>query len=142
MKYMVPLIMIALCSQFSTELVSQQSASTVNSVDQYDNSAEPSCQLSETDRRIINQRISRILEKDQQFRSYLSFGTTDDEKIAEISKLDAQGQLKAMSENRKSLSEEVKPLLDQLQLKNDRENYAEFFEIVKQYGYPSPERLG
>ncbi len=98
--------------------------------------------ISETDKKILIARIDRIMEKDQQFRSYLSFGTIDETKISEINQLDSKGQLEAMSKSKGALSEEAKGLLGELQRRNDRDNHAEFREIVAQYGYPSPERLG
>ena len=99
-------------------------------------------ELSEPDRTLLQLRVQHILEKDQQFRSYLSYGTTSEEKIAEIKKLGLKEQLKAMAESKSELSEETKSLLQQLQKKNDLENYEAFYEIVKKYGYPSPERIG
>ncbi len=99
-------------------------------------------ELTDADREILLARIDHIMDKDQQFRSYLSFETTDDEKIARLSQLDAKAQLQAMAECKGRLSAEIKSLLQQLQLKNDMENRRELVEIIKQYGYPSPARLG
>lgn len=102
----------------------------------------PKAELTEDEKKELRTRIDRIIEKDQQFRSYLSFCTTDDEEIARVKKLDAKGQLAEMSKNTGNLSEEVRQLLVQLQLKNDRQNWAEFVSIVKEFGYPSPKRIG
>ena len=99
-------------------------------------------ELSDLDRKLLILRIKHLLEKDQQFRSYLSFGTTDETEISRLKKLDVKQQLQAMSRKSKGLSGEIKKLLTELQLRNDREVLTEFVEIVRKYGYPSPERLG
>jgi hypothetical protein len=98
--------------------------------------------ISETDKQILLARIDRIMEKDQQFRTYLAFGTIEENKIAEFQKRDAKGQLAAMSQGKESLSKEITDLLGELQRRNDRENHVAFKEIVDEFGYPSPERLG
>lgn len=102
----------------------------------------PNTELSERDKELIRHRIDRIVDKDQQFRSYLNYGTIDEAEIKRIEKLDAKEQLAAMTKNRGILTDEIKKFLTQLQLKNDRENWAEFLEIVEKHGYPSPERIG
>jgi hypothetical protein len=99
-------------------------------------------ELTEHEQELLALRIDLILQKDQQFRSYLSFGTMNEEEIKRVNRLDAQGQLQAMADKKSELSSEIKALLNQLQKKNDIENYAEFYDIVRTYGYPSPERLG
>lgn len=99
-------------------------------------------QLSKNDQAMIRLRIRHILDKDQQFRSYLSFGTTDEKEIQRLQKLGAREQLQAMSKGKGRLDPAVKEVLRQLQLKNDRENYDEFRALVRQHGYPSPERIG
>jgi hypothetical protein len=106
------------------------------------NQLDGTIELSETDKRILTTRIDQIMVKDQQFRSYLSFGTIDEAKIAKIQKLDAKGQLAAMAASKDELSDEVKKVMVELQRRNDRDNLIEFREIVKQYGYPSAERMG
>ena len=98
-------------------------------------------ELSDTDKQIIKMRIKLVLEKDQQFRSYMSFGTTDESKIARLKKLGMKEQMQAMAE-KSQLSPEVLALLRQLQKKNDTQNHQEFCRIVRQYGYPSSKRLG
>ncbi|MFK7821833.1 MAG: hypothetical protein AB8G99_24250 [Planctomycetaceae bacterium] len=98
--------------------------------------------LSKTDQRIIRSRIDQILERDQQFRSYLSFGTTDDAEIERLNQLDTKAMLVEMASKKRQLSPEVQSLLQQLQLKNDKQNYADFYDIVREHGYPSPKRIG
>ena len=81
--------------------------------------------------------------KDQQFRGYLSHGTTDDEKIAQFDKLSETEQMKAVfAKDKDKLPEETRKLLFQFQRKNDKENLAEFISIVKEFGYPSAKRIG
>lgn len=124
------LLAVAICGLLSVTVNAQQIPN------------KTSFELSEIDKRLLNDRIARILEKDQQFRSYLSYHTTDDEKIAELNKLDAKGMMEAMTQNKGALSAETTELLKKLQLKNDKENLKEFLAIIEEYGYPSAERLG
>ncbi len=99
-------------------------------------------ELSAHDKQIVNLRIQHILERDQQFRAYQSFETTDDTEIDRLQKLEGQAQLRAMSDNEGKLPKEISQLLFQFQHKNDLGNLEEFVAIVTQYGYPSPQRLG
>jgi len=137
MKSFLSMLTIVACSLVSTAVLAQELTSkSTDSVD------KKSFELSEFDKRLLKDRISRIHEKDQQFRSYLSFHTTDEQKITELEKLDVAGQLAAMTQNKNALPDEVNTLLQNLQRKNDKENMGEFLSIVKEYGYPSKERLG
>ena len=132
-------IALSICwISYCTNALSQDSKQSSNATK--GNEAPP--ELSDVDKKLLNQRIAWLLEKDQQFRSYLSYQTTDEAEIARIKKLGMKEQLQEMANSERKLSDEVRKLLTQLQLKNDREVLAEFIEIVKKYGYPSPERLG
>ena len=133
MKSLTALLTITLCFQASSYLMAQRTTEA---------NASPKSELSETDQRIIRQRLEAMFDKDQQFRNHLSFGTIDDEKIAEYEKLEVAEQFKAMRENKDKLSKEVRETLWEFQRKNDRENLTELASIIEEFGYPGPHRIG
>lgn len=136
-------IMLGLCTATMTLAVSPQSAPTEPSKNMLKSRVnEPMDPLDANAKQQIIQRIAWIGERDQQFRGYLAYGTTDEAKIAAIKKMSADEQLAAMSKGRDGLSEEVKSLLRQLQRTNDQKNLEEFISIINEFGYPSPERIG
>ena len=102
----------------------------------------PPRELTPEQKQLIQWRIERILERDKQFRSYLTFRTLDEQKIAAIEKLDIEGQLAATADIKNELSQEQYQLLGELQRRNDARNHQELFEIIRRYGYPGPERIG
>lgn len=146
MKSLITPLAIALCLQASNCLATEQSRSLniqETSPKTATESSEPKSELSETDKRIIRLRIEMIMFKDQQFRDYLAYGTTDDEKISQFDKLSESEQMKWLfAKDKEKLPEETRKLLHQLQRKNDKENLAEFISIVKEFGYPSDKRIG
>ncbi len=91
---------------------------------------------------LLRVRVEHLLEKDQQFRSYLTYGTLSDSLIKEINQMGIEEQLKIMSSRESDLSDEQESLLRELQLKNDLENYEALRQVISDYGYPSPKRLG
>ena len=99
-------------------------------------------QLTEQEKEQILIILDQIADRDQQFRHYLSFGTTDERKIEELKKLDVKEQLKAMSKAKSELSPEVRQLLIDLQRRNDQKNHEALFRLVDRFGYPSAKRLG
>lgn len=103
---------------------------------------QPSDTLDTATRALLELRVRRILEKDQQFRGYLTYETTDDAEITRYATMEIRDAVAAIAKNRGRMSGDVKALLQQLQQKNDRENLADFISIVRQHGYPSPERIG
>lgn len=98
--------------------------------------------LTEHQRDLLRLRIERIMARDRQFRSMLSYGTTDLEEIERLAALPLEEVMAAMSDDTRKLSPEIRQLLVRLQRHNDRENLAELEAIVREYGYPSEERLG
>ena len=68
-------------------------------------------ELSIHDQQLLNLRIQHILVRDQQFRAYQAFETTDDSEIERLGKLEGQEQLRAMSDNEGRLSTETSQLL-------------------------------
>ncbi len=127
-------VFIANCLNAQNEKAGEQSETTSTSAIKTD--------LTDHDKQLLKLRLQHLFEKDQQFRSYSSYGTTDDSEIQRLKKLSLREQFAAMAKNRKKLSFEIKQLLQKLQRKNDRENLNEFIALVKKYGYPSPERVG
>ncbi|MEM7200031.1 MAG: hypothetical protein AAF628_07185 [Planctomycetota bacterium] len=98
-------------------------------------------ELTEHQREMLRLRIELIMEKDQQFRSMLSYGTTDLDEIARIDALSMEQMMAAMADDTRQLDPAIRDLLVQLQQRNDTENQEAFEAIVREFGYPSAERL-
>lgn len=99
-------------------------------------------ELQEVERELLGLRVAHMMERDQAFRTYLVYETLDDGEVERLSKLELPALMEAMKERRGKFSVEVKQVLNQLQAKHDRRNHEELVEIIKEYGYPSRERLG
>ena len=98
--------------------------------------------LSNIERAVLSSQISQMMERDQQFRAYMTYETLDDAEIEKLSGLEIGALMEAMKANRGKLSPAEKQLLNQLQAKNDRKNHEQLVAIIKKHGYPSPKRLG
>ena len=135
MKFLTALLVLTLCLQTSSMMAQRTTEAIPKSKNE----------LSETDQQIIRLRLDAMLEKDQQFRTYLSLNTTDEKKVAEYEKLSETEQMKTMFQSKKKkdkLPEEVEKVLWEFQRRNDRQNLAELSAIIKEFGYPGPHRIG
>ena len=149
MKSAITLLALTLCLQVPSDLAAQQSDSSKagkyslsDSRESTDANPESNSELSEANQRIIQLRIEAMMEKDQQFRTYLSLNTTDEKKVAEYEKLSETEQMKTMFQKKKDkLPEEVEKVLWELQRRNDRQNLNELASIIKEFGYPGPHRI-
>ena len=102
--------------------------------------------LTDEIRKDLINKIESIGEKDQRHRSVISLGTFDQDIIAKDRAMrdtaSIQVYLKFAKEVVRILTTTQEDSLWKLQHKLDFENYEAFKTIVKEYGYPSPERLG
>ena len=118
------LLALVFCIQASSSLTAQQSDSSkvgATSPSSADSDSVSKDELSETDQQIIRLRLDAMLEKDQQFRTYLALNTTDEKKVAEYEKLSETEQMKTMFQKKKDkLPEEVEKVLWEFQRRNDR----------------------
>ena len=94
MKSAITLLALTLCLQVPSDLAAQQSDSSKagkyslsDSRESTDANPESNSELSETDQRILRLRLEAMFDKDQQFRGYISYNTTDDEKSPSITNL-------------------------------------------------------
>ncbi len=102
--------------------------------------SEPPAVLTAHQQEVLRLRVERLLERDQQFRGYISLGSLSDSLQAHVESLSLQEQLSFRRES--DFSEKQEELLWALQKKNDLQNHEEFTQIVAEFGYPSPERIG
>ncbi len=89
--------------------------------------------------------LESILETDQQYRSMISWGTTDPAELAQLKALDDEAHMaEYVRRNQEGikLDPEVENTLWEKQTKIDQRNTTRLMELVDQYGWPTTESAG
>lgn len=106
----------------------------------------PKVNLTDADKAYLLGEIERILEADQRYRGAISLGTLNDSILADDAEkretLSVEEYIQYQRALQLELPKSVEDSLWVLQHQLDNANHQAFLEIVKTYGYPSPERLG
>lgn len=106
----------------------------------------PTYVLSEEDIEHLRKEVIAMQELDQKYRSILALGTLDEELLAKSREMkknaSARDYLVFKSNIEKDLSQSQIDSLNTLQHELDFKNYKRLKEIIRDYGYPSPERIG
>lgn len=101
--------------------------------------------LNDEIRRELVDKIEEMGVLDQKYRTPLSIGTLNEDILAKVKKMSQTSDVKKYIAFKKTikrtLTKSQEDSLWKLQKELDYKNHIQFKSIVKEYGYPSPERL-
>ncbi len=98
--------------------------------------------LRSIEKELLKAELNKLLKDDQKYRSLISYGCLEQEKVDSIKKLSREEQMKYLIYNKKQLNGKISDSLWTLQNKIDMENILSLEKIILTYGWPSDERLG
>jgi len=104
-----------------------------------------SIELSELEKKQLIEKIDAMGDLDQKYRNIILLGTLNPEQIEESKKLSETGTIEEyvafIQTIEKTLNDKQIDSLWRLQAKNDLENFNDYKKLIREYGYPSEERL-